>query len=85
MEQLRLRFAQPADAAALLAVYRPYVEGTAVTFEYDVPDAAQFARRIEHTMARYPYLVAERGGEIAGYAYAGPFVRGRDALFVWSD
>ena len=73
MEQLRLRFAQPADAAALLAVYRPYVEGTAVTFEYDVPSAAQFARRIERTLARYPYLAAERGGEIVGYAYAGPF------------
>lgn len=32
-------------------------------------------------MRRYPYLVAEQGGKIQGYAYAGPFV-GR-AAYDW--
>lgn len=69
----RLRLARPADAPALLAIYAPYVEQTAITFEYDVPPAEEFARRIEDTLKKYPYLVAEEGGQPVGYAYAGPF------------
>lgn len=72
-EDLTIRPAAPEDAAALLAVYAPYVERTAITFEYDVPTLADFTGRIARTLARYPYLAAERGGEIMGYAYAGPF------------
>lgn len=72
-EDLTIRPAAPEDAAALLAVYAPYVERTAITFEYDVPTLADFTGRIARTLARYPYLAAERGGEIVGYAYAGPF------------
>ena len=68
-----IRRAEPADAAALLEIYRPYVTDTAVTFEYDVPTAAEFAGRIEATLKRYPYLVLEEEGQILGYAYAGPF------------
>ncbi len=72
-EQILVRAASPADAAELLAVYAPYVERTAITFEYDVPSEQEFAGRIRRTLERYPYLVAERGGRILGYAYAGPF------------
>lgn len=61
------------DAAALSEIYRPYVENTAVTYEYDAPDASEFVRRIENTLKKYPYLAAEKNGEIIGYAYAGPF------------
>lgn len=72
-EDLTICPAAPEDAAVLLAVYAPYVERTAITFEYDVPTLADFTGRIARTLARYPYLAAERGGEIVGYAYAGPF------------
>ncbi len=72
-ETCKIRAAAAADAPALLAIYAPYVEKTAITFEYDVPKESEFAARIAHTLEKYPYLVAERGGEIAGYAYAGPF------------
>ena len=68
-----LRMATEADASALLEIYRPYVEQTAITFEYDVPTAEEFARRIRHTLERYPYLVAEKNGNIIGYAYVSPF------------
>lgn len=61
------------DAEVLSEIYRPYVENTAVTYEYDAPDASEFARRIENTLKNYPYLVAEKNGEVIGYAYAGVF------------
>lgn len=70
---LSIRAACPGDAQALLAIYAPYVEKTAITFEYDVPKVDEFARRIKDTLEKYPYLVAERGGEIVGYAYASAF------------
>lgn len=72
-DAVRIRPAAPADAGALLAIYAPYVNETAITFEYEVPGAAEFAGRIENTLKKYPYLVAERGGEPLGYAYAGAF------------
>lgn len=73
MDHLTIRAAAPEDAAALLAVYAPYVERTAVTFEYDVPTLEDFAGRIARTLERYPYLIAEAGGRVMGYACAGPF------------
>lgn len=70
-----LRIASPDDAAALLAVYAPYVRETCITFEYDVPGVDEFANRIARTLERYPYLVAceRRGGKPLGYAYVGVF------------
>lgn len=70
---IQIRSATPADAPALLAIYAPYVAHTAITFEYDVPAEAEFARRIAETLKRYPYLVAEEDGVPVGYAYAGKF------------
>ena len=80
-EALLLRAAAPEDAAALLAIYAPYVTDTAITFEYDVPSEAEFAERIRRTLERYPYLVAERGGVCVGYAYAGAFKE--RAAYAW--
>ena len=59
MEKVRLRTARVSDAAALLAIYAPYVRETAITFEYDVPDEREFAARIRHVLEKFPYLVAE--------------------------
>ena len=80
--RIRIRTAAAEDAAALLSIYAPYVEHTAITFEYEVPSSEEFRRRIVHTLERYPYYVAERDGRAIGYAYAGPFV-GR-AAYDWS-
>lgn len=68
-----IRTAALQDAGKLLEIYAPYVEKTAVTFEYEVPLEKEFEERIRRTLERYPYLVAEREGEIMGYAYAGAF------------
>lgn len=71
MGKLTFRVAQPEDAAALLAIYAPYVEETAITFEYEVPGVEEFRTRIAHTLATYPYIVAVEENKIIGYAYVG--------------
>jgi phosphinothricin acetyltransferase len=58
------------DGAQCAAIYAPFVSDSAVSFEEHVPDAGEFARRIEQLSLRYPWLVAEEDGVIAGYAYA---------------
>lgn len=70
---LRLRTACPEDGERLVRLYAPYVRETAVTFEYEAPSAEEFSSRIRETLKRYPYFVAEWGGEPVGYAYASPF------------
>ncbi|HEY0813256.1 MAG TPA: GNAT family N-acetyltransferase [Pseudonocardia sp.] len=68
-----VRAATADDAAACAAIYAPYVLDTAVTFETEPPDAAEFARRIAVGAARYAWLVLEDEGRVVGYAYGGPF------------
>ncbi len=68
-----IRPALPSDAAALLEIYAPYVLETAITYEYEVPSVENFAARIEGTLKKYPYLVAQQGENILGYAYLGPY------------
>ncbi len=70
---IAVRKAVPADAAALAEIYRPYVENTAVSFEYTAPAAEEFARRMEKILQKYPYFVAVENCSPVGYAYAGPF------------
>lgn len=69
-----IRTARAEDAAALVAIYAPYVKETAITFETEVPTVEEFRSRITHTLARYPYLVAEEEGGVLGYAYASTFI-----------
>ncbi|MBQ9119508.1 MAG: N-acetyltransferase [Lachnospiraceae bacterium] len=83
MENIIIRGVRTGDAAALLAIYAPYVEKTAITFEYEVPTVEEFTARIEQISVRYPYLVAEReDGTILGYSYASAF-RSRPA-YQWA-
>lgn len=77
-----IRAASLEDAPTLLALYTPYVEKTAITFEYDVPSLQEFSKRIETTLKNFPYLVAEWEGEIVGYAYASSFKE--RAAYQWS-
>lgn len=82
MNHIEIKIASPSDAEAILNIYAPYIKNTAVTFEYEVPSVEEFRKRIVHTLKKYPYLLALKGGEIIGYAYAGPLhVR---AAYAWS-
>ena len=55
MEQINIRPATPDDAAALLAIYAPYVAETAISFEYEVPSEENFRQRIKDFSKDYPY------------------------------
>ena len=79
---VEIRPATVQDAQRLAQIYAHYVEQTAITFEYAAPSEKEFAERMERIMQRYPYLVAQRGSEVLGYAYAGPFKE--RAAYDWS-
>lgn len=68
---MTIRDARRSDVPAMLAIYAPFVEHTAVSFEYEVPTEAEFARRLEEHQAAFPWLVCEENGRVMGYAYAG--------------
>ncbi|HEM5310654.1 TPA: N-acetyltransferase [Streptococcus suis] len=70
---IEIRSAQIEDATDLVAIYAPYVENTAITFETEVPTVAAFASRIEKTLEKFPYLVAVEEGVLVGYAYASTY------------
>lgn len=82
MSEVRIRLATPNDGAALLNIYKWYIENTAITFETEVPSAEVFGQRIENTLARFPWVVCEVEGTVAGYAYASKH-RER-AAYQWS-
>jgi phosphinothricin acetyltransferase len=69
---INIRSATVLDVPAILAIYKPYIEGTAITFEYAVPSLDEFTSRFLSIQAQYPWLVCEIDGVIAGYAYGGP-------------
>lgn len=64
-----IRPATAGDAAGCAAIYAPFVRDTWVSFETEVPDAAEMARRISANSASHGWVVADVGGTIAGYAY----------------
>ena len=70
---LTIRPAKLSDAKAIQSIYAPYVEKTAITFEYEVPSVQEFENRINKTLETYPYLVAEENGQVLGYAYASTY------------
>ncbi len=77
-----IRDAKVTDAKAIQTIYTPYVETTAITFEYNVPSEEEFCRRIETIQQKYPWIVAMVNGKVVGYAYASAF-KPRDA-YQWA-
>ena len=70
------------DAAACLAIYRPYVQNTAISWEIDVPTFGEIAARIGALRATQEWLVLERDDQIIGFAYGQPLKR--LAAFQWA-
>ena len=70
-EKTTVRAAAPTDAEAVAAIYNHFVLRTIVTFEEEAVSPAEIARRMDDVRtASLPWLVAERGGAVVGYAYA---------------
>lgn len=69
---LYFRHAVLEDAASCAEIYRPYVEKTSITFEYIPPEEAEFARRMECYTPAFPWIVAQIGKTVIGYAYGSP-------------
>ncbi len=66
---MRMRFAAPGDASALLSIYAQYIE-TPITFESTLPTEREFAGRIAAISDFYPYIICGEREDISGYAYA---------------
>ena len=82
MTDLTIRDAVGADAAALLAIYRPFVLDTPVSFELEPPPIVEFEQRIATARSTWAWLVGELGSELVGYAYASSY-KSR-AAYLWS-
>lgn len=73
-DAVTIRAAEPSDADAVAAIYNYYITGTIVTFEEEPVAAAEMARRMADVRAgSFPWLVAEQGGRVVGYAYGTPW------------
>ena len=68
-----IRLAAAEDAAAIAAIYRPYVEHSRISFEEEAPDAAEMERRMDSPL--HPWLLGEEEGRILGYASSSPYHR----------
>lgn len=69
--KITIRLAERRDVPAMLAIYAPFVQHTATSFEFEVPSEADFWARVQSVLAEAPWLVCTIGEEVVAYAYAG--------------
>ena len=73
-QQPVIRPAGPADAEQVAAIFAHYVATSVATFEEVAPAAAAWQRRLDESTTRtLPFLVAEDGSDVCGFAYASPW------------
>ena len=83
---LILRDSTSADVSACAEIYREAVRNGTGTFELDEPDDAEMGKRRDAILAQgLPWLVAERDGQVLGYAYANQFRPRRAYRFCVED
>ncbi|WP_297800303.1 GNAT family N-acetyltransferase [uncultured Brevundimonas sp.] len=79
MPEFSIREAVEADFPAITSIYAGWVNDACGTFELVPPTEDEMKARFAYIRALgMPYLVAEKDGQVIGYAYAGPF-RAREA------
>ncbi|AYJ87401.1 N-acetyltransferase family protein [Sphingomonas paeninsulae] len=81
---ITLRAATPDDAAAIVAIYAPYVVTNAVSFESSPPKSEEMRDRITEAGDLYPWIVGvdDESGLVLGYAFAKPFRAGSAYRFA---
>ena len=78
---MSIRLATLQDVPEILEIYAPYVQNTAISFEYTVPTEEVFSQRFTRITSNFPWLVWEENGRLLGYAYGSlPFER---AAYQW--
>ena len=83
---LLIRPAAPDDLPAITVAYGWNVLNGTGTFELEAPDLTEMTRRhAEVTGKGLPWLVAERAGQVLGYAYANHFRPRRAYRFCLED
>ncbi len=83
---LTIRPSTADDLSAITAIYAWNVDHGTGTFELEAPDRAEMARRRDDVLGKgLPWLVAERGGQVLGYAYANHFRPRRAYRFCVED
>ena len=90
---MQIRDAVPADLPAITAIYAHHVLHGAGTFEEVPPDAVEMRARIAKVQEHdWPWLVAEEGGDVVGFAYVAQFrdrsayrFAGEDSVYVRDD
>ena len=67
-----IRLATSSDAPQIADIYRPFVLETPVSFENEAPNAEEMVNRINTVLLTHPWLVADREGQVMGFAYSSP-------------
>jgi len=81
-----IRASSAADLPHITAIYGWNVLNGTGTFELEAPDLAEMTRRRDDVLSKgLPWLVAERDGQILGYAYANHFRPRRAYRFCLED
>ena len=81
-----IRPSTAADLPAITTVYGWNVAHGTGTFELEAPDEAEMTRRRDDVLSKgLPWLVAERNGQVLGYAYANHFRPRRAYRFCLED
>jgi L-amino acid N-acyltransferase YncA len=82
MSQINIRMANLNDAEAIYGIYEPYILNTVITFECEKIPIESFRDRMRKILEKFPWLVCEVDGEIAGYAYCSPHME--RAAYGWN-
>jgi L-amino acid N-acyltransferase YncA len=77
-----VRSASLQDAAACVAIYRPYVENTAISWDIEVPSVDEMASRIASAQKAHEWLILELDDRVIGFAYGHALIR--LPSFQWS-
>jgi phosphinothricin acetyltransferase len=74
LSPVTIRSVTPVDIDEITEIYAYAVKHGTASFEIEPPSRSEMdARRATLQSGGFPYLVADIGGRVAGYAYAGPY------------
>ncbi|URZ05655.1 GNAT family N-acetyltransferase [Clostridium felsineum] len=77
-----IRIVRDCDIKEILNIYKPFIENTAITFDYEVPSIESFKDKVIGISKKYIYLVCEIDDKIVGYSYASTF--NERAAYDWA-